>query len=301
MSVINYYENIYCSEEIQGDWEDYGEDEKIVEEIDGKERKEEVVKEKVSEEELKALKKFNWAGKKMEVKDFPSLGSCIEKESEKESEKKVKFGKIKKSTSNTSVVSWSVIDQKKMDEEVDYSERTDAFDILGSKEAITKKLKKTKMCRTVKEGKECPYGEKCCFAHNKDELSIIYCFFIGQRCRFVYFRNEKCYNKQGGRKCYHLHYCETKSQYYERINELPKKVEFTPVERKVESKVEVEYTFPPPKTTISSIPASKLRRYKKEGAKCVLRVPEAFFYDAVELAKKMYEKMGEENVSVELV
>ena len=87
--------------------------------------------------------------------------------------------------------------------------RTDAFETLGNKELICQKLKKTNMCIYAIKGKPCP-RRNCYFAHSKDELVSVKCFF-GVSCRHV---NDKT------KPCKFIHPSETVDEYMIRIKQI---------------------------------------------------------------------------------
>jgi hypothetical protein len=60
----------------------------------------------------------------------------------------------------------------------------------------------TKVCQSVGKKTKCKYGEKCCFAHDINQLRIIYCKF-----------NRKC---RHGNRCAFKHEYENLSDYYKR-------------------------------------------------------------------------------------
>jgi hypothetical protein len=87
--------------------------------------------------------------------------------------------------------------------------RTDAFETLGNKEMICQKLKNTNMCIYAIKGKKCP-RKICYFAHSKDELELVKCFF-GISCRHI---NDKT------KLCKFIHPNETVDEYMDRIKQL---------------------------------------------------------------------------------
>lgn len=90
--------------------------------------------------------------------------------------------------------------------------RENALNILSNKEILNKELAKTKLCNSVSEGKVCPYKEKCRFAHSVDELVIKECLF-GERCIYVFKKNNVWNNKPGKKICFHRHTEETNDNY----------------------------------------------------------------------------------------
>jgi hypothetical protein len=111
--------------------------------------------------------------------------------------------------------------QKDQDEE-----RSKVFELLADKEALQKRLTKTRMCNSVDTDKPCLHGENCRFAHSLDELVISDCFFE-DRCRFVKIQKGRVYNKGDGCKCCpHKHPQETIEEFYSRTG-LTKYHEYT--------------------------------------------------------------------------
>jgi hypothetical protein len=80
-----------------------------------------------------------------------------------------------------------------------------------------KTLLKTKLCNLIENGKNCPYKEKCRFAHSINEIVIFDCGF-GAECRYVYKNNGKWCNKEGKKVCFHRHVNETNIDYFNRID-----------------------------------------------------------------------------------
>jgi hypothetical protein len=65
-------------------------------------------------------------------------------------------------------------------------------------------LEKTDMCISVDKNTKCPHGDRCCFAHNIDELVIKNCYF-GSRCKHVSFFDNKLHNVRGFPVCMDFH------------------------------------------------------------------------------------------------
>lgn len=110
------------------------------------------------------------------------------------------------------------------DKDVKTSEkRCGAFDILKDKEKIASVMERTSFCKSVhdKNGKikpatECSlYGDKCRFAHNKDELKIKKCLF-GDDCKFVKITKTGKYQNEKG-KCSYIHKGEPLGDYFSRL------------------------------------------------------------------------------------
>ena len=76
-------------------------------------------------------------------------------------------------------------------------------------------VQKTRMCRSVETGENCPHGESCRFAHDSHELRTASCQF-GENCRFVKWQTNGYYNTSA-RICKFLHPEETKQGYCTRV------------------------------------------------------------------------------------
>ena len=94
------------------------------------------------------------------------------------------------------------------------NDRTKGFDILKDKRKIEQKLEKTKLCTY---GKNCGRGQKCRFAHSKDELIISNCVF-GNSCRFVKKEQNGFTNISKTKICLHKHPNENMDDFYKRID-----------------------------------------------------------------------------------
>ena len=95
-------------------------------------------------------------------------------------------------------------------------QRASAYEQLQDKDAMSKRLTKTRICWSVEKGVKCPHGHgKCQFAHSLDELRMAPCLF-GTRCRFVTWK-DGMYLKSGERYCNYMHPDETRENYLERI------------------------------------------------------------------------------------
>jgi hypothetical protein len=80
---------------------------------------------------------------------------------------------------------------------------------------------KTKMCKSIEEGRKCTNGENCRFAHNIDQLSIKECIFR-DRCTFVRFHDTETgmfytNNNIKQKLCQFLHPRETIENYLARM------------------------------------------------------------------------------------
>ena len=95
--------------------------------------------------------------------------------------------------------------------------RAEAYNQLKDRAAMANRLKNTRLCWSVREGKVCPHGKgKCHFAHSVGELCLGDCLF-GDRCRFVFYREDKYHNSRNQNKlCTYLHPEETRENYMSR-------------------------------------------------------------------------------------
>ena len=114
--------------------------------------------------------------------------------------------------------------------------RAAAYEQLQDKEAMAKRLTKTRLCWSVQKGVPCPHGAgNCHFAHTKDELRMAPCLF-GDRCRFVRWRgSEYCNNSSSDRKCHYVHPEESRENYMKRTG-------LDKIELKVPDKVKTKVT-----------------------------------------------------------
>lgn len=94
------------------------------------------------------------------------------------------------------------------------NERTKGFDILKDKKKIERNLQKTKLCTY---GDNCNRGEKCRFAHSKEELIVSNCVF-GNSCRFVKREQNGFTNISKTKICLHKHPDENMDNFYKRID-----------------------------------------------------------------------------------
>ena len=93
------------------------------------------------------------------------------------------------------------------------SQRNNGFNFLQDKTKIDEVLTRTKMCTF---GKDCTRGDKCRFAHNKEELQISNCAF-GAGCKFT-CRNARGYENVSKTKiCLHRHTDEHINNFYFRV------------------------------------------------------------------------------------
>ena len=78
---------------------------------------------------------------------------------------------------------------------------------------------KTRMCSNLSKG-PCPYGKKCHFAHDVNELQVQVCGF-GEKCVFVVNENGNVFNSPNSCKiCRFMHPSETEASYAKRIQGL---------------------------------------------------------------------------------
>ena len=71
---------------------------------------------------------------------------------------------------------------------------------------------KTKFCTLIKEGKKCPKGDKCNYAHFKNELNISNCPY--DDCKFVRLYNNKYQNTHKYYLCDRRHKNETDTNFF---------------------------------------------------------------------------------------
>jgi hypothetical protein len=114
--------------------------------------------------------------------------------------------------------------------------RTNALAVLADKNTLEKCLARTKMCNSIEIGQNCPYKDRCRFAHDINELVITECLF-GNDCRYVYRQNSKWFNKEGKKVCFHRHPTELNSEYHIRIGAKKDEISF-----KVETKISHQKT-----------------------------------------------------------
>lgn len=74
---------------------------------------------------------------------------------------------------------------------IENARRTTAFAKLYDKSVSVSAKTKTQMCRSVSAGIPCKFGDKCSFAHSKDELKKQKCAF-GTACRTRYSKTNPC-------------------------------------------------------------------------------------------------------------
>lgn len=71
---------------------------------------------------------------------------------------------------------------------------------------------KSKLCGSIMQNKQCPHGDKCTFAHSRNELNIFDCQF--DNCKFVKFYNNSYHNTHKYYKCEKKHKNETDANYF---------------------------------------------------------------------------------------
>jgi hypothetical protein len=71
---------------------------------------------------------------------------------------------------------------------------------------------KSKLCGSIMQNKHCPHGDKCTFAHSRNELNIFDCPF--DNCKFVKFYNNSYQNTHKYYKCEKKHKNETDANYF---------------------------------------------------------------------------------------
>ena len=127
----------------------------------------------------------------------------------------------------------------------DDGKRAAAYEQLQDKEAMAKRLTKTRLCWSVQKGVPCPHGAgNCHFAHTKDELRMAPCLF-GDRCRFVRWRNDEYHNNSSSdRKCHYVHPEESRENYMKRTGLDKIKIK-TPAKMKVTDIVPVQVLMKP--------------------------------------------------------
>jgi hypothetical protein len=82
----------------------------------------------------------------------------------------------------------------------------------SSKKSETNVYHKTKFCTLIKEGKNCPKGDKCNYAHFKNELIISNCPY--DDCKFVRLYNNKYQNTHKHYLCDRRHKNETDTNFF---------------------------------------------------------------------------------------
>ena len=191
------------------------------------------------------------------------------------------------------------------------------------------RVQKTRMCRSVETGENCPHGESCRFAHDSHELRTAPCQF-GENCRFVRWQTN-CYYNTSTKICKFLHPEETKQGYCVRVkipyidtskvvsskvlgsayskpnNCLPAKkidvpkivtkmVEFPKIVHKMVPTVEEFPTMVPKMVpTVEEFP-TMVPKVDETELETIIKVPREFVMQAIELAMKS----GRKNIRVEI-
>ena len=122
--------------------------------------------------------------------------------------------------------SWSVVDKKtkKQDsiaKKIEMAFYTDNvredFVKEVSKKPMTKAVKRTRFCSSVRNGGKCPHGSRCNFAHTMEQLTPKMCAFEKKgSCRCVKKSGSTFLNK-GRKVCEYLHEGETKANMCRRL------------------------------------------------------------------------------------
>lgn len=148
------------------------------------------------------------------LEDFPEIGSG--------SLGTAGFGKKNKKKKFTYTVSASLIDELKGKKDAVFEKRAEALKTIEEKTGIEQRLRRTKLCNSVKTGTPCPHGERCRFAHSEDELEVAACVF-GDNCRFTRLVNGTYVNNNTRRICKFKHTGETNEDFFVRTGMTPKK------------------------------------------------------------------------------
>ena len=89
------------------------------------------------------------------------------------------------------------------------------YSLKNSRITFKRKLFKTKLCKSLMTGQDCPYGANCRFAHSLAELNYTDCLF-GKQCYFVEYVDGQVKNK-GTKQCNHIHPDETRDNFMVRV------------------------------------------------------------------------------------
>ena len=127
----------------------------------------------------------------LDTEDFPSLGEFKEVKSKKVETQK---DKVEKSVNNSDVLNTGGLSKKSL------------------------------MCKTVKNGEECPYGVKCVYAHYDDEVKPNKCNFEDSCYRIKYTKKNIVMNMDNKNPCCYLHPEETITMYIIRHGIKPEKL-----------------------------------------------------------------------------
>lgn len=96
--------------------------------------------------------------------------------------------------------------------------------ILLNKKKMDHVLKKTKLCESILQNKECRHGLNCRFAHSINELEKNICVF-GNNCKYIEIIDNKYCNK-GSKECLFQHPNETIQNYNERIQKKENNIKY---------------------------------------------------------------------------
>ena len=169
-----------------------------------------------------------------------------------------------------------------------------------------KSLLRTQLCRSVKQGLACKYGEKCKFAHSTSELQIPTCFF-SCNCRFVRQTTQGFFVNVGGSKsklCNFIHEGESKDNFLRRTqNYIPRETHHPIPTPPVRVELPKASVWALPKASVWALPKVMESPKVVDTSSClpvgetVLRVPAAIAVQAMEMAIKS----GLKNVRVEII
>jgi hypothetical protein len=127
----------------------------------------------------------------LDTEDFPSLGEFKEVKYKKVETQK---DKVEKSVNNSDVLNTGGLSKKSL------------------------------LCKTVKNGEECPYGVKCVYAHYDDEVNPNKCNFEDSCYRIKYTKKNIVMNMDNKNPCCYLHPEETITMYIIRHGIKPEKL-----------------------------------------------------------------------------
>ena len=155
--------------------------------LDEKKKKEDMVKEKIENTEYKSVVAplLNW------VKSQPIVTIFTEKE-------------------NTDFPSLNVKNIKEDDSWISVKTTNKKQD--NQPQQHFKSNIKSKLCGSIMQNKHCPHGDKCTFAHSRNELNIFDCPF--DNCKFVKFYNNSYQNTHKYYRCEKKHKNETDANYF---------------------------------------------------------------------------------------
>ena len=93
-------------------------------------------------------------------------------------------------------------------------------------------IQSSRVCRSIEKNAKCVKGEKCVFAHTKNELVLSECYH-GKKCRNIKYNENVCCNVNEEKPCKFLHPDETKDNYLLRNG-----INFSETEQETEQKQE---------------------------------------------------------------